>query len=201
MCGIHGIISTRMDAATIAHKLSLMGTVQAHRGPDDERSEVYECCSRRVGFGFVRLAILDLETGMQPVRSAIDQAALICNGQIYNYLELKSGLDDVAWLTKGDSEVALQMLRRFGPELSLQAFNGMYAGAFFDPAKRRVVLFRDRFGIKPLYYRELDGDLWFASEIKPLLQAGGVAEVRKEAFPALFTYRYVPGEETHFCRH
>ncbi len=199
MCGIHGIISTHMDAATISHKLSLMSIVQAHRGPDDERCEVYECCSRRVGFGFVRLAILDLETGMQPVRSAIDQAALICNGQIYNYLELKSGLDDVEWLTKGDAEVALQMLRRFGPEASLQAFNGMYAGAFFDPVKRRVVLFRDRFGIKPLYYREVDGDLFFASEIKPLLQAGGEAEVRKEAFPALFTYRYVPGEETIFA--
>ncbi len=199
MCGIHGIISTRMDACAIAQKLSLMGAVQAHRGPDDERCEVYECGRRRVGFGFVRLAILDLETGMQPVRSAVDRAALICNGQIYNYLELKSGLDDVAWLTKGDAEVALQMLRRFGPEASLQVFNGMYAGAFFDPSNYRVLLFRDRFGIKPLYYRELDGDFYFASEIKPLLQAAGKVKIRKEAFPALFTYRYVPGEETVFA--
>ena len=199
MCGIHGIISARMNAGEIGHKLSLMGSIQAHRGPDDERCEVYECGRRKVGFGFVRLAILDLETGMQPVRSAVDKAALICNGQLYNYLELKAGFDDVEWLTKGDAEVALQMLRRFEPEAALQAFNGMYAGAFFDPQKRQVLLFRDRFGIKPLYYRELDGDLWFASEIKPLLQAGGDAGIRKEAFPALFTYRYVPGEETVFA--
>ena len=199
MCGIHGIISARMDASKIGHDLSLMGSVQAHRGPDDECCEVYKCGRRRVGFGFVRLAILDLETGMQPVRSGVDQAALICNGQLYNYLELKDGFDDVEWLTKGDAEVALQMLRRFGPALALQAFNGMYAGAFFDPQKRQVVLFRDRFGIKPLYYRELDGDFWFASEIKPLLQAGGDSGIRSEAFPALFTYRYLPGEETVFA--
>ncbi|MEA3348176.1 MAG: asparagine synthase (glutamine-hydrolyzing) [Pseudomonadota bacterium] len=199
MCGIHGIISIRLESGAIAHKLALMGSVQAHRGPDDERCEVYECGSRKVGFGFVRLAILDLETGMQPVRSVIDQAALICNGQIYNYLELKSGLNDVEWLTKGDAEVALQMLRRFGPEAALNAFNGMYAGAFFDPGKRQILLFRDRFGIKPLYYRELDGDFLFASEIKPLLQAGGAAGIRKEAFPTLFTYRYLPGEETVFA--
>ena len=69
MCGIHGIISARMEAGVIGRKLALMGSVQAHRGPDDERCEVYECGRRRVGFGFVRLAILDLETGMQPVRS------------------------------------------------------------------------------------------------------------------------------------
>ena len=162
MCGIHGIISARLEAGAIGHKLALMGSVQAHRGPDDERCEVYECGLRKVGFGFVRLAILDLETGMQPVRSVVDQAALICNGQIYNYLELKSGLNDVEWLTKGDAEVALQMLRRFGPEAALNAFNGMYAGAFFDPRKRQVLLFRDRFGIKPLYYREHDGDFLFA---------------------------------------
>lgn len=199
MCGIHGIVSARLDAGEIGHKLSLMGSVQAHRGPDDECCEVYECGRRRIGFGFVRLAILDLETGMQPVRSTIDRAALICNGQIYNYLELKSGFDDVLWLTKGDAEVALQMFRRFGPEIALQAFNGMYAGAFFDPEKRQLVLFRDRFGIKPLYYREVKGELWFASEIKPLLQAGGDSSIRREAFPALFTYRYVPGEETIFA--
>lgn len=199
MCGIHGIISARMEAGSIGRRLSLMGSVQAHRGPDDERCEVYECGRRRVGFGFVRLSILDLETGMQPVRSALDQAALICNGQIYNYVELKAELDDVEWLTKGDSEVALQMLRRFEPAAALRTFNGMYAGAFFDPVKCHLVLFRDRFGIKPLYYRELDGDFWFASEIKPLLQAGGRAEIVKEAFPTLFTYRYLPGEETIFA--
>ncbi|MCK5679999.1 asparagine synthase (glutamine-hydrolyzing), partial [bacterium] len=199
MCGIHGIISARMGAGEIKEKLTLMGLSQAHRGPDDAACAVYESGLRKVGFGFVRLSILDLETGMQPVGSSVDKAALICNGQLYNYLELKDNFTDVEWQTKGDAEVALQMFRRFLPETALLAFNGMYAGAFFDPGRRKLVLFRDRFGIKPLYYREVDGDLWFASEIKPLLKAGGAAEIRKAAFPTLFTYRYLPGEETIFA--
>ncbi len=199
MCGISGIISARMEAAEIEDKLNVMGLTQAHRGPDDAACAVYETGLRRIGFGFVRLAILDLETGMQPVYSKVDNSALICNGQIYNYLELKEGLADIEWQTKGDAEVALQMFRHFRPENALQAFNGMYAGAFFDQKHRKLLLFRDRFGIKPLYYREVDGDLFFASEIKPLLKVSGSAGLRKEAFPTLFTYRYIPGEETIFA--
>ncbi len=188
-----------MGTLEIKDKLIKMGLTQAHRGPDDTACEVYQTGLRKVGFGFVRLSILDLETGMQPVGSATDGSALICNGQLYNYLELKEGLSGVEWRTRGDAEVALQMFRHFRPETALQAFNGMYAGAFFDPGERKLLLFRDRFGIKPLYFREVEGDLFFASEIKPLLQAGGPAKIRKEAFPTLFTYRYIPGEKTIFA--
>ncbi|NPA25560.1 MAG: asparagine synthase (glutamine-hydrolyzing) [Deltaproteobacteria bacterium] len=197
MCGICGIISRRRPVAEIRSLLERMNRLQAHRGPDDEACAVYEAGPVRVGFGFVRLAILDLETGMQPVGDG-DGSALVCNGQLYNYLELKKELDGVDWRTRGDAEVALQRLRRFSPERALNDFNGMYAGAFYDAPGRRLVLFRDRFGIKPLYYRELDGELSFASEIKPLL-ALGPAPVREELFPTLLTYRYLPGEETIFA--
>ncbi len=199
MCGIHGIISARLGAGEIKEKLLQMGTAQVHRGPDDAAVAVYESGLRKVGFGFVRLSILDLETGMQPVYAKADNSALICNGQLYNYLELKEGLPDVDWQTKGDAEVILQMFRQFQPETALSVFNGMYAGAFFAPRQRQLLLFRDRFGIKPLYYRVVDGDLFFASEIKPLLKVSGAAKIQKDAFPTLFTYRYLPGEETIFA--
>lgn len=198
MCGIHGIISERLSSEEIERRLRLMGSCQRHRGPDDERVEVYESGRYRVGFGFVRLAILDLETGMQPVRDPGDQAALICNGQLYNYLELKADLPGVSWQTRGDAEVALQMFRHYPAAKALNRFNGMYSGAFFDPAGSRVLLFRDRFGIKPLYYCEYDGDLYFASEIKPLLAATGNKKIRHDLLPTLFTYRYLPGTATIF---
>ncbi len=197
MCGICGIISRRRPAEELRAILERMNRIQAHRGPDDESCAVYGGGSVRVGFGFVRLAILDLETGMQPVADA-DGSALVCNGQLYNYLELKKELDGVDWRTRGDAEVALQRLRRFSPERALNDFNGMYAGAFYDAPGRRLVLFRDRFGIKPLYYRAIDGEFAFASEIRPLLSLGP-APVREELFPTLLTYRYLPGEETIFA--
>ncbi len=199
MCGIQGLVSARMGVAEVKEKLLQMGDIQRHRGPDDMAAAVYESSVRRVGFGFVRLSILDLETGMQPVYAQADNSALICNGQLYNYLELKEGFDDGQWQTKGDAEVILQMLCRFQPETALSVFNGMYAGAFFSPRQRRLLLFRDRFGIKPLYYRVVDGDLFFASEIKALLKVSGSAPIDKAAFPTLFTYRYLPGEATVFA--
>ncbi len=199
MCGIHGIISARMGAGEIKEKLLQMGAVQRHRGPDDSAAAVYESSLRRVGFGFVRLSILDLETGMQPVSARADNSVLICNGQLYNYLELKEGLSDCEWQTKGDAEVILQMFRQFQPETALSVFNGMYAGAFFSPKQRQLLLFRDRFGIKPLYYSVVDGDLFFASEIKPLLKVSGSVPINEAVFPTLFTYRYLPGEETVFA--
>jgi len=179
-----------MGAGEIKEKLTVMGLSQAHRGPDDRAVDVYELGLRKLGFGFVRLSILDLETGMQPVSDQSDNSVLICNGQLYNYLELKKLFTDVEWRTKGDAEVVLQMFRHFQPETALLAFNGMYAGAFFSSKKRKLILFRDRFGIKPLYYRVVEGDLFFASEIKPLLQAGGAAEIRQEVFPHKQIFRF-----------
>jgi asparagine synthase (glutamine-hydrolysing) len=198
MCGISGIISHSLPEEEILTRLSLMGRLQRHRGPDDQRDLVFSVKDRRVGLGFVRLSILDLETGMQPIQCPKDQSVIICNGQIYNYIELRSDVKGERFISKGDVEVALHLYRRTGLDF-LQRLNGMYAGAILDPARQKLLLFRDRFGIKPLYYATWDGNFVFSSEIKPLLAGSGLPRrLNHSRLGTLFTYRYLPGEETMF---
>lgn len=198
MCGIHGIISKTLGNDEIKNRLSEMGVLQRHRGPDDKQEIVYDAPAGRVGFGFVRLSILDLETGMQPIQCPLDETAIICNGQIYNYIELRSEVIDQPFLTKGDIEVALHLYRVKGLDF-LNDLNGMYAGAIFDKQKGKLILFRDRFGIKPLYYTQTNDHFIFSSEIKPILKAiGRSIQINTSRISTFFTYRYVPGEETMF---
>jgi len=198
MCGIHGIISPTMPEKEILRRLARMGGIQRHRGPDDEGGQVFSGPGRKAGFGFVRLSILDLETGMQPIVCGIDGSAIICNGQIYNYMSLKNEVAGQPFVTSGDIEVGLHLFRKKGVDF-LNHLNGMYAGAIFSKTENRVILFRDRFGIKPLYYTLKGGDLFFASEIKALFEATGERPVfNRKALPKFFTYRYIPGEETMF---
>ncbi|MBW1984256.1 MAG: asparagine synthetase B, partial [Deltaproteobacteria bacterium] len=192
MCGIHGIISQTLGKDEIQKRLSDMGDIQRHRGPDDKQEIIYTTQTGRVGFGFVRLSILDLETGMQPIQCPLDQSAIICNGQIYNYIELKSEIKDQPFLSKGDIEVALHLYRIKGIDF-LNDLNGMYAGAIFDKQKEKLILFRDRFGIKPLYYTQRDNQFLFSSEVKPLLkESGSSKQINKSRISTFFTYRYVP---------
>lgn len=198
MCGIHGIISWSLKEQEIQKRLKAMGKMQRHRGPDDQREDVFHIADTLVGLGFVRLSILDLETGMQPIVCPKDQSAIICNGQIYNYIELKPEVSDEPFISKGDVEVALHLYRTKDLDF-LQDLNGMYAGAIFDPLKQKLLLFRDRFGIKPLYYTEWNHNFIFSSEIKPLLFGSGrPAEINDSRLTTYLTYRYCPGEETMF---
>lgn len=198
MCGISGIITPSPDKSGVARRLARMGQLQRHRGPDDQREQVFSAGNRRVGLGLVRLSILDLETGMQPIVCSVDNTAIVCNGQVYNYIELRQELGAQPYATSGDIEVALHAYRQRGLDF-VNDLNGMYAGAVFDPLKERVVLFRDRFGIKPLYYTVYDDHFVFASEIKPLLAGSGrPAELNRARTGTFFTYRYVPGEQTMF---
>ncbi|MEW6076947.1 MAG: asparagine synthase (glutamine-hydrolyzing) [Thermodesulfobacteriota bacterium] len=198
MCGISGIISASLDGKEILARLERMGGLQRHRGPDDQREQVFAAAGRRAGLGLVRLSIIDLATGMQPIVCPEDGTAIVCNGQVYNYIELRQELPGQAFVTSGDIEAALHLYRRNGVDF-LNSLNGMYAGAIYDPVRRQVVLFRDRFGVKPLYYTEYEGNLVFASEIKPLL-AGSLrpARLNRSRLATYFTYRYVPGEQTLF---
>ena len=198
MCGIHGIISWSLKEQEIQKRLKAMGKMQRHRGPDDQREDVFHIADTHVGLGFVRLSILDLETGMQPIVCPKDQSVIICNGQIYNYIELKPEVSDEPFISKGDVEVALHLYRTKDLDF-LQDLNGMYAGAIFDPLKQKLLLFRDRFGIKPLYYTEWNHNFIFSSEIKPLLFGSGrPAEINDSRLTTYLTYRYCPGEETMF---
>lgn len=198
MCGIYGIVSKKMTEAEIRARLSPMGCRLRHRGPDDLREQAFAFASATVGLGFARLSILDLETGMQPIECAADGSAIILNGQIYNYIELRQAIAGEAFVSRGDAEVALHLYRRRGLDF-LQELNGMYAGAILDPSRNRLLLFRDRFGIKPLYFCQDGGDFVFSSEIKPLFAATGMRPALNEKrLSTYFTYRYVPGSETLF---
>ncbi len=198
MCGISGILSRVLPREEIRGRLEEMCSIQRHRGPDDAGLSVNCVADTQVGLGFVRLSILDLETGMQPITARDDGCSIVCNGQVYNYLELKEDLASEEFLTRGDIEVALHLYRRDGIEF-LDSLNGMYAGAILDPRAKRVLLFRDRFGIKPLYYLRNSRGFFFSSEIKPLLAGSGTnPRLEDETLPVYFSYRYVPGERTMF---
>ncbi len=198
MCGIAGIVSASQSVERLRQSVFEMGCMQGHRGPDGHDNYVCAAGRRNVALGFVRLAILDLETGMQPIRCPADDTAIVCNGQIYNYLELRSEVAGEPFVSKGDVEVALHMYRRRGIGF-LNSLNGMYAGAVLDPNKAKLFLFRDRFGIKPLYYAAADCGFAFASEIKPLLNALKIdPELNAGRLGSYFVYRYVPGEQTLF---
>ncbi|MFP4453019.1 MAG: asparagine synthase (glutamine-hydrolyzing) [Desulfobacterales bacterium] len=198
MCGISGIISESASSEHIRARLSEMCGLQAHRGPDAEELCIHEHAWGRAGFGFVRLAILDIETGMQPITCPVDGTMILCNGQIYNYIELRGLVSDEPFVSRGDIEVALHLYRRKGIEF-LNDLNGMYAGAIFDPGRKKLYLFRDRFGIKPLYYLAASSGFAFSSEIRPLLRALEASpQINENRLPTYFIYRYVPGEQTLF---
>jgi asparagine synthase (glutamine-hydrolysing) len=194
MCGVSGIVTSSIPADSMKTLLDRMNRTQRHRGPDESRVLVRE----PVGIAFDRLAILDLATGMQPITAPEDGVTIACNGQIYNYLELRRMLPGQEFLTTGDMEVALHLYRKLGAEF-LHHMNGMYAGVIHDPLRRKLLLFRDRFGIKPLHYAVTPEGFFFSSEIPPLLSMPGVScEPDLSLLPVFFTYRYLPGERTIF---
>lgn len=198
MCGIYGIISDKLSEDEIHARLLRMGQMQQHRGPDGQGELIRSGKFGIIGLGLVRLAILDLVTGMQPIRNPADDTAIVCNGQIYNYLELRSEVAGETFVSRGDIEVALHLYRKKGIDF-LSDLNGMYAGAIFDPGRNRLLLFRDRFGIKPLYYAKTAEGFAFSSEIKPLYEGLKLKrEINPDRLPTYFTYRYVPGSDTLF---
>lgn len=173
MCGIAGMMtrSGPPDAAVLDRLVEALG----HRGPDGRGRRVAD----NVGLVHARLAIIDLEGGRQPLL-AEDGTALVANGEIYNYRELRSQLDASRFRTNSDCEVPLRLYAREGLDFG-QSLRGMYAIALHDPQRRRLVLARDPFGIKPLYYAETDAGFAFASEPQALIAAGVVAARLDEA--------------------
>jgi asparagine synthase (glutamine-hydrolysing) len=138
----------------------------AHRGPDGDGLHI----ARSVGLAQVRLAIIDLETGDQPIHEP-GGAVIVANGEIYNYIELKQTLTDISFSSESDCEPPLHLYRKNGVRFA-DALRGMYALAIHDMAQDCLILSRDPFGIKPLYYCETNEFLAFASEPQALLAAG-----------------------------
>ncbi len=168
MCGIAGIM-TADGMAPDQGTLDAMQAALRHRGPDGDGRYLGE----GVGLVHTRLAIIDLETGDQPFLSA-DGAVLIANAEIYNYLELRETLDQAPLQTKSDCEPALYLYRRHGVDFA-NLLRGMYALAIHDPGEGQLLLSRDPFGIKPIYYVEGDFGFAFASEPNALIAAGLVS--------------------------
>ena len=169
MCGIAGIM-TGDGSAPDADVLTALQSALQHRGPDG----MGQFLGEGIGLAHARLAIIDLETGDQPIQ-APDGATLIANAEIYNYVELRQALDEegdaVAWQTRSDCEPALHLYRRHGIDFAEQ-LRGMYAIAIHDPTAGQLILARDPFGIKPVYYVEGDFGFAFASEPSALISAG-----------------------------
>lgn len=165
MCGISGIIN--FNNQPIQEKdIQVMMRKMKHRGPDDEGTFVDD----NIGFGFVRLSILDLSiAGHQPMFSNDKRYIIIFNGEVYNYIEIKKELEHKYNFNSGtDTEVILAAYQEYG-ERCLEKFNGMFALAIYDTYDKSVFVARDRFGIKPFYYYQDDDRLIFASEIKSIL--------------------------------
>lgn len=169
MCGIYGIISKKnrcFDHASLAMQNALI-----HRGPDGHGRARYVVGQNHIYLGHVRLAILDLsENGLQPMTSSCGRYVLTYNGEVYNYLEIKKELVLLGYnfYTTTDSEIVLYALMQWGEE-ALKKFNGMWAIGFLDLNTNNLLLSRDRFGVKPLYYAQDEDTVYFASEIKSIL--------------------------------
>jgi asparagine synthase (glutamine-hydrolysing) len=167
MCGIAGYFGLPEDKQL----LKVMNTTQAHRGPDGDGVFTHG----QVGLAHVRLAFIDRAHGQQPIYADNDNLVLIYNGEVYNFLELRAELETAgrAFKTNSDSEVVLQAYAEWGTS-AFDRFNGMFAVAIYDKKKERLVLARDHFGIKPLYFTNLGSahkpQILFASEIKTLLE-------------------------------
>lgn len=176
MCGIAGILSKSIQPDEMEQKLNTAQRVQAHRGPDAAANQLFQAAGWQIGFAFQRLAILDLsEAGNQPMQSASGQSWIIYNGEVYNYREVRADLqkEGCIFKTECDTEVVLTALEHWGPEAAMNRFNGMWAFAWLDLRNERIVLSKDRAGVKPLYYYTGPDGFYFSSEIKTILEMSG----------------------------
>ena len=189
MCGIAGIV--RWDGRPVLEReIRAMCAAMVHRGPDDEGIYVGD----GVAIGMRRLSIIDLASGHQPVSNEDGSIQIVFNGEIYNYRELRRELQARGHTlrTGSDTETIVHLYEDYGPRC-VEHLRGMFAFAIWDGRRRQLLLARDRLGIKPLYYAERDGELLFASELKPILQVDSAdRSLSWEAVGHLFTFLATP---------
>src|SRR5579859_173271 len=172
MCGLAGYIDLRREGRVQEKVLAEMINTLVHRGPDSRGS----CCEENVGLGFRRLSIVDLATGNQPIFNEDRTLVLLCNGEIFNHVELRKELvrKGHQFYTKSDVEVLLHLYEERGSECVNQ-LNGQFAFVIYNTRDHSLFIARDHFGICPLYYAVVDGMFAFASEIKALLKVPGIS--------------------------
>src|SRR5581483_8058708 len=196
MCGIAGELLLRSGERARPDRVRAMCDVMVHRGPDD----FGEFHAGEVALGMRRLSIVDVAGGSQPLGNEDGAVQVVCNGEIYNSPGLR---DELAarghvFRSKSDVEVVAHLYEE-GGTAGLALLDGMFAFALWDARARRLVLGRDRIGIKPLYVAELAGRLVFGSEAKCLLAAGVAPDVDPQALHDYLTLGYVPGPASMFA--
>lgn len=194
MCGINGILHLQSQKKVNERILTNMRDSLEHRGPDDKGLFI----ANNVGFGHRRLSILDVSVaGHQPFLSEDGRYVLVYNGEIYNYKEfypeLKSNGFDIR--TTSDTEVLMKLFQLHGLKI-LHRLNGMFAFAVWDTLEKKLVLARDRMGVKPLYYSFYNESFYFASEQKALFTAGVPLKMAQDGLEEYICNRFVAGENT-----
>src|ERR1700739_2318014 len=196
MCGICGQLNFAKDEPVNPETIRLMSRSMFHRGPDDEGDFI----SGPVGLGFRRLSIIDLAGGHQPMSDEEHAVQVIFNGEIYNFRELRKELERCGdqFRTRSDTEVIVHGYKEWGIEV-FNHLNGMFGIAIWDAKRKRLVVARDAMGIKLIYYRIVNGQLTFGSEIRPVLAANDSMPKIAPAAVALFLrFRYTPSPLTIF---
>lgn len=194
MCGILGFASLDSRPAPDSRVVRRMLAAIHHRGPDDEG--IYS--DGGTVLAMRRLSIIDVDGGRQPISNHDGSLWVVCNGEIYNFRELRSTLlqQGYSFKTGSDCEVLLHLYAEHGDDL-VSHLNGMYAFALWDSRRQRLLIGRDRLGVKPLYYAVLDRRLVFASEVKALLEAPGLSRALDgSALETYLSLGYVAGPET-----
>ncbi len=198
MCGICGVADHDPRRTPLSDdRLAAMTTVMLHRGPDESG----HLRMPGVALGARRLSIIDIAGSHQPISNEDGNVTAVFNGEIFNFRELRAELSKAGhrFSTRGDTETIVHLFEEFGPAFA-ERLRGMYAIALWDASERRLLLVRDRLGVKPLYYAHTDEGLAFASEVKCLL-AGGLlrAQLDHEAARLYLTLGYVPAPKTLFA--
>ena len=195
MCGIAGAVNLSLESIPeLQRRLGVMNELQRHRGPDGEGIWLHP--GNCLGFAHRRLSIIDLVTGSQPMTEP-GANWITYNGEIYNFVELRSELGSENFRTTSDTEVILHAYRKWGKD-SVSHLRGMFAFALWDEANQVLFCARDRFGIKPFYYTIVDNVFYFASEVKALLPFVGHIETDIEGFKDYLTFQFCLAGKTLF---
>lgn len=196
MCGICGKISLNSNSID-SQLIYKMAEVLKHRGPDEQGVYI----DGNIGLGHRRLSIIDLSNAAhQPMSNEDKTVWIVCNGEIYNFQELRKSLEEKGhkFCSHSDTEVIIHLYENMGTDC-VKELRGMFAFAIWDKNKQRLLLVRDRVGKKPLNYAIKNGNLIFASEIKAILQDPQISrEVNAEALDLYLTYGYIPAPQTIF---
>ncbi len=190
MCGIAGLVGRQGEVVDAATVRQMCATI-VHRGPDDEGIRA----AGAVGLGMRRLSIIDLAGGHQPIHNEDKTVWVVFNGEIYNFPELREGLEKRGhgFYTHSDTEVIVHLYEELGADC-ISKLRGMFAIALYDERQQSLLLARDRLGKKPLYYAQKDGRLYFGSEIKTILAVAPelASNLNTRALLQYFSLQYIP---------